>query len=847
MSNIMTSNPLSDYDFNEMRKFIPIIDTLKGMDRVLNSVQIKEVTEANVPYEGAVVGEEYFEFKFENSTDIIYLPLNEADIPEYIFGEGLKTEGQNISVDFEKVADKTSVDTLTSELATLNENTANSINTLNQNMTDGFNTINEGIDNEIRPAISGNTEEIKKTNEVIAGIVLEQTIDNPLKYTLKVNGESRGTIDIPKDQFLKTASFDNETSMLTLVFETSEGEVSTQIDMSELKDVYTPGDGIDISDNTVKIKINPATENYLKCTADGLEVSGIDAQFTTTNEKITVVEGKADKNTEDIVSVNEKITTVEGKADAVNTRIDDEVNPAIAEAKAKADNSVQWVPLPGVEDRPDRKCITLGNHDVILGYSEVDQDNCSLIMLSKWDKVDVGSAKKAINLNTPTGVRPTIQEAHQSGENANQMAYLSDIPNHIGKYVNGNKLFALTTASTSEEVKAALSYKPLNGVGEGTVITEDDLNKCLKYGLYFKDILEQPVLVGWTGSAWLFTEVSMISPKSDIYVSTVAVTVNGDTYACVKNGKREKMVSDLSGVENQISLLEQRISNLMSTASNVMRGEDGTGYDSISEAIAGGAKKVYLSKNIEGDIDLTASLEKSLNQFEIVGNGATLTGRIKNVISDSDFTLTVKDLVMQSPTGDTQHYGIISQDQTNPDVSKFNLVLEDVTFKGYNHKGLYITNAGNVTIKRCKFIDNCGESDYVADFNLCGVQDAQITFEDCEFSGAMGGTSAIKITQRGGENDYAKDINTGVWKWDAEQSKFVENPGGKAATITNVTIKNCKFNGRTDRKADITIGSSPNEDGSTRTSCGNYPYSVNNGGLSKVWKRFEGEETFVNL
>lgn len=50
-----------------------------------------------------------------------------------------------------------------------------------------------------------------------------------------------------------------------------------------------------------------------------------------------------------------------------------------------------------------RKTIQLANHDNISGVSNTG-DGANLIMLSKWDKVDVGSTKYQMNLNSPDGV-----------------------------------------------------------------------------------------------------------------------------------------------------------------------------------------------------------------------------------------------------------------------------------------------------------------------------------------------------------------------------------------------------------------------------------------------------------
>lgn len=55
------------------------------------------------------------------------------------------------------------------------------------------------------------------------------------------------------------------------------------------------------------------------------------------------------------------------------------------------------------------------------------EDGAVIAQLNKWDVMDFGSTKYPLNLNVPSGVRPTVQEQGQSGEEANEVAYLSDL------------------------------------------------------------------------------------------------------------------------------------------------------------------------------------------------------------------------------------------------------------------------------------------------------------------------------------------------------------------------------------------------------------------------------------
>lgn len=60
----------------------------------LETITIKEVTELNVPYQGAKVGDRYIEFAFENETKPLYLPIADLVI-QYKAGNGIDISSEN--------------------------------------------------------------------------------------------------------------------------------------------------------------------------------------------------------------------------------------------------------------------------------------------------------------------------------------------------------------------------------------------------------------------------------------------------------------------------------------------------------------------------------------------------------------------------------------------------------------------------------------------------------------------------------------------------------------------------------------------------------------------------------
>lgn len=365
------------------------------------------------------------------------------------------------------------------DIATVNNNLVEAVNNINKNVADGFSTINGGLNNEIRPElekavkyedtateqnpgrktiflnnhdnICGKTTDgsavniamVSKWNKVDLGsssveINLNGSAERPtyndskqialledvhgnmetialvkkddLTYELQVGDKIAGTINIPADQFLKSVEYSAEDKSLTFVFNTSEGEQTSVVDLSSLVDTYVAGNGIELIENGFSIKLDPSSESYLSVSEAGIKVEGI-------NEiKKNVQEVAAN-----LVTVNENLTS---SIDAINKKA--------VKYEDVADSNL-----------PERKAIVLKNGDVILG-GNLEGGTSSLVQLNRLGVADFGSSSVPFNINTPKDVRPTVQEAGQSGEEAHKIAYLSDVE---------------SSSAQIEEVKVALETK----------------------------------------------------------------------------------------------------------------------------------------------------------------------------------------------------------------------------------------------------------------------------------------------------------------------------------------------------------------------------------------------------
>lgn len=348
------------------------------------------------------------------------------------------------------------------DIATVNNNLVEAVNNINKNVADGFSTINGGLNNEIRPElekavkyedtateqnpgrktiflnnhdnICGKTTDgsavniamVSKWNKVDLGsssveINLNGSAERPtyndskqialledvhgnmetialvkkddLTYELQVGDKIAGTINIPADQFLKSVEYSAEDKSLTFVFNTSEGEQTSVVDLSSLVDTYVAGNGIELIENGFSIKLDPSSESYLSVSEAGIKVEGI-------NE----IKKNVQEIAANLVTVNENLAS---SIDAINKKA--------VKYEDVADSNL-----------PERKAIVLKNGDVILG-GNLEGGTSSLVQLNRWGVADFGSSSVPFNINTPKDVRPTVQEAGQSGPEANQIAYVSDV------------------------------------------------------------------------------------------------------------------------------------------------------------------------------------------------------------------------------------------------------------------------------------------------------------------------------------------------------------------------------------------------------------------------------------
>lgn len=205
--------------------------------------------------------------------------------------------------------------------------------------------------------IEDQTDLVNFVNELVEKVI-EGDIDIDLsKYALKTDLQTlQAQVDAIKVP-TKVSELENDANYLT-----QHQDISNLATKSELE---LKADKTQLADYA--LKADAVTHEEL-------------ADYPTKEEMDIAVNAKAD-----IAELNQ----VQGNVDTLDVELD--------KVKTVTDNAVQY----SLYD--NRKFIQLANHDALSGVSTTG-DGANLIMMSKWDKVDIGTSKYPCNLNAIDGI-----------------------------------------------------------------------------------------------------------------------------------------------------------------------------------------------------------------------------------------------------------------------------------------------------------------------------------------------------------------------------------------------------------------------------------------------------------
>lgn len=328
-----------------------------------------------------------------------------------------------------------------------------------------------------------------------------------------------------------------------------------------------------------------------------------DLQAAIQNE--TTARETADKNLTDSLAAEQQ------------ARIQEDASIRSEFAKADQEIKDKYIPWTDVSNTelPKRKAIVLPTYGDVILATGPDGRTFSIAQLNRWGVMDFGSGSFPINLNTPTGVRPTAQEAGTSGEEAHDLAYLSDVNKWFGKIIEVVPEQYLESATI--QVLPALEQSYIDDLGY-----PDTING-VKYvqGSAALKIGDPYLTVGYFDEAFnfhyhLFTNSTVYAGK--IYWSMMDLARQGKEANEKLKEEIQNITSDSEGVKEE---LLQAIQNEATARQEADSQLDEKKVDKV--------EGYGLSEN-----DFTDELLAKLNAIE---EGANKITALSQLLNDCDF------------------------------------------------------------------------------------------------------------------------------------------------------------------------------------------------------------------
>lgn len=486
---------------------------------------------------------------------------------------------------------------------------------------------------------------------------------------------------------------------------------------------------------------------------------------------LTELEGKIEKNAADIATVNNNLVeavnninkNVADGFSTINGGLNNEIRPELEKAVKYEDTAT--------EQNPGRKTIFLNNHDNICGKT-TDGSAVNIAMVSKWNKVEIGSAGMDLNLvgseprplfNGSKGIALSEDletKAAELQDNINLKASQSDleayisatdtkvseleekignVPTKVSEFENdANYQSASQVDARIQEVVAAApealdTLKELaDALGNdpdfaGTVTTElakkaNSIDVYTKEEADAKFITEHQSLEGLATEKFVEEQIAAIPPVDlTPYVSDVAGLSN-----------------TLEALNATVQILQSKVDVLTKTNTEVVSVDDSAGElkDSSKDYIVSGS----INENAE-----IVGKSISLKSIKVSDNA-----RLKLNAGDVE----AKDLNISGSFPKANGNTVISVNN-----AEF-IVFKDMVFDASEvYNGIEIGLASNSVLPKNILFDNCkfqGEFSNNA-ILVFGTQDnAIITLNNCYFEKI---SNALRLSNKSNASGVVVNIN----------------------------------------------------------------------------------------
>lgn len=557
------------------------------------------------------------------------------------------------------------------------------------------------------------------------------------------------------------------------------------------------------------------------------KVNGEDADFTELEEKIK-------KNAADIATVNNNLVEAvdninKNMVDGFNTingGIDNEIRPELEKAVKYEDTAT--------EQNPGRKTIFMNNHDNICGYT-TDGSAVNIAMVSKWNKVDLGSSSVEINLNG-SAERPTyndskqialLEDVHGNMETIalvkkDDLTYELQVGDKIAGTINipadqflksveysaeDKSLTFVFNTSEGEQISVVDLSSLVDTYVAGT-ITAELSKKANSADVYTKEEADSKFITEHQSLEDYATkeEVNGVKSSIKVYTSGEGININENDKVSVKISEQERHLNVSPDGSLQFSYSFKKVGpwyyQFLDKNGNQVSNTDtidfNTEYDSLSNVVSQKAWQVHLDK-------ANATIEALSSTVEILKqkiDSITKTNVQSVVVSGeaSDLTDAEKDYIVSGSINknSTITGKSISLKSIKVSDARLKLNADDVESKDLNISGSFPKADGNtaVSVNNAEFIVfkdmvfNASEIYNGIEIGLAenSVLPKNILFDNCKFQGDFSNNAILVF----GTQDNAVITLSNCYFEKISNALRLSNKSNAKGVVVN--INNCTVN-----------------------------------------------------
>lgn len=265
--------------------------------------------------------------------------------------------------------------------------------------------IDEALDSFVKQDLLHSYDENGNLQNEVKFELTEEEEGKPVLHLKGKDGADVATVDMSQfaiDGMIESVEYDKEIHTLIITWNTAAGKKPISIDLSNLIDIYTAGNGIEVSDNgEISIKLADGNQDFLVLDENGIKLQNVDGTHIELGTAI-----KNDKG-EDIAA-NAKLTDVLSTIYETIKNVEDEAISVVGDGKSinvVDDNSI-----------PTKKVVSLkseeaSNETVNDGHIEVVNNSENGVYGQMYYMTNLESTTGEITNGTVSGDCVSIYDA----------------------------------------------------------------------------------------------------------------------------------------------------------------------------------------------------------------------------------------------------------------------------------------------------------------------------------------------------------------------------------------------------------------------------------------------------